>query len=228
MKNKVEDVLQVILIVLGLAFAYYTSASSNELGLMMLLLITIFMYMGTQLLTERKIKLEMEALVAHYEFERKIEGSWIERYHFDKETIMTYGLIDIRYDKSSKTTHLKGSVYDSAGTLLANWASKSVYSDRIKKSIIYIYDGESTDSRRLAGNGYAKIDFYTNKLDQLVSASGCFEDNSTDFKPINFELDRLDKDLCNKAIGKDGPEFSYEKAKIIVAYHSHINKFKPT
>ena len=232
MKNKTEDILQFLLAFSSLISGYYLSILENEkkLGFFIvfsaLVLMTILVSMLTRQINERIMKLEKESIAALYEFERKIEGLWIERYNPEKEKI-AYGLIEINYDGESKTTHLKGSVYDSEGSLLANWTSKSVYTDRNKKSIIYIYDGESANSR-LVGNGYGKIDFSSYKLEKLVSATGCFEDTTTHFKPVNFELDRIDNGLCNEIIGKKIPEFSYERKNLILGYHTHINKFRPT
>ena len=231
MKIKTEDVLQIILALFSLLAGYYISFLENEkkvesAGIFIAFLaLTTLCWLLARDINKRVMKLETAGIVEYYEFEKKIEGLWVERYNLDNEQI-AYGLIEINYDYESKTTHLKGSVYDSTGNLLANWASKSVYADRNKKSVLYIYDGESASSR-LVGNGYGKIDFSSYKSEKLVSATGCFEDTTTQFKPVNFELDRIDNGLCEQIIAKKIPEFSYERKNLILGYHTHINKFRP-
>ncbi len=226
MKNSLEKTLQFLLTLVSMWSAYYISVLANiknfDFGFVTLALVatTVIVWFITYQINERVIKMNTESLTLQYEFERRVEGFWIEKYN--PEINKTgYGLIEINYDRDSKATYLKGSVYDIEGNLFANWSSKSVYSDRNKKSLLYIYDGEFMD-KRLDGNGYGKIDFSNFSSEVFASASGCFEDITTGFKPVSFEIDRLDSGLCNDIIAKKVPEFSYDKQNLIKGYHNYL------
>lgn len=230
MKKTIENTLQFILTFVSLASAYYISILANDknldLGFLILILVatTVLVWFINYKINERILKINTENITLRYEFERKVEGLWIEKYNPEVNK-SGYGLIEIIYDKESKSTYLKGSVYDAEGNSFANWASKSVYSDRNKKSLLYIYDGEFTNSR-LDGNGYGKIDFSNSNAEILISATGCFEDHTMGFKPVSFEIDRLNDEICNNIIGKKNPEFSYDRQNLVIGYHAYITSKK--
>lgn len=174
-------------------------------------------------MNERILEINEEKIREQYEFEEKIQGLWIERYSIDDNGSIGYGIIEIIYIEQSKTLHLKGNVYNSSGETFANWSSKSVYTDRNKKSILYIYDGEFMDDR-LKGNGYGKLDFSHANGDVILSGTGYFEDHFSEYIPKNFEIDRLDNGLCEQLTGKCIPQHSFDKKLLIVKFHEYITE----
>lgn len=231
MENPNENALQLFITIIGLSTAYYISVLANkqQLGtliiLMILISISIIVWFLSSIINQRILRISEEKIRKQYAFEEKIKGLWIERYVIDEKINIGYGLIEIIYEANSQTLHLKGNVYDSTGKAFANWASKTVYTDRNKKSIFYIYDGEFMD-KRLSGNGYGKLDFSnsSNNSDIILSGTGCFEDDFTKFIPKNFDIDRLDKGLCQNLIGEYLPNHSFDKEKLIKKYHEYLQK----
>jgi len=225
MKNLKENIFQLCLTFIGLVAAYWVSRLANEqqliFGVVLLILvaISVVVWFISNLVNERILKINEERIREQYKFEEKIQGSWIERY--SNEGQIGYGLIEIIYDELSKTLYLKGNVYDSEGKAFANWSSKSVYTDRNKKSVLYIYDGEFMDSR-LQGNGYGKLDFSHSNGDVILSGTGCFEDASTNYIPRNFDIDRLDNGLCEELTGNCIPRYSFDKEMLINKYREYL------
>ncbi|MEM6397574.1 MAG: hypothetical protein AAF741_14585 [Bacteroidota bacterium] len=227
MKNPKENSFQLILTLIGLVSAYWISRLANEQNLnfisicLLLVAIAVIVWFISDLINQRILRINEESIREQYEFEESIEGLWIERYSTNDNGGVGYGLIEIIYDELSKTLHLKGNVYDFEGKTFANWASKSVYTDRNKKSLLYIYDGEFMD-KRLQGNGYGKLDFSQSNSGKILSGTGCFEDIITEYIPKNFDIDRLDDGLCEELTGECIPKHSFDKELLINKYHEYL------
>ncbi|MCK5854669.1 MAG: hypothetical protein KAG56_05560 [Sulfurovaceae bacterium] len=228
MINK-DNVYQFFVVFLGMLSAYYISKLAGEQNLqiefqwLIVISISIIVWFLSWHLNEKILKNNSTKLMEKYEFERQLQDLWLERYEMEDSGNSGYCLIDIIYDQNSKSLHLKGNVYTDNGNSFANWTSKAVYLDRNTKSILYIYDGEFKE-RRLAGDGYGKLDFSTSNTDFSLSGSGCFEDSFTKYNPVNFDIDKLDKKLCEE-IGSDIiPERSFEKINFIKTYHKYLTR----
>ncbi|KAA3625728.1 MAG: hypothetical protein DWQ02_21215 [Bacteroidetes bacterium] len=227
MKNPKENIFQLMLTLIGLVSAYWISKLANEQKLnttsiiLILVAIAIIVWFISDLINQRIIRINESKVREQYEFEEKIQGLWIEKYSIDDNGGIGFGLIEIIYDEPSKTLHLKGNVYDFNGRTFANWSSKAVYTDRNKKSVLYIYDGEFRNDR-LNGNGYGKLDFSHSNEEVILSGTGYFEDNTTNYVPKNFDIDRLDNGLCEELIGDCVPKHSYDKEVLIKKFHEYL------
>jgi len=229
MENTKENLIRLFIIILGSFSAYYLSvlANKDQLDLKFIILIvlaiSIIVWFLTNFLNDRILKLSKLKIESEYAFEKNIEGFWIEKYQHPETNKWGFGIILISYDDESRNLYLKGKVFDEDDIAFANWTSKSVYSDRNKKSILYIYDGEFKNER-LSGNGYGKLDFNRQKGKTYKSGTGCFEDAFTKFKPFNFDIDKLDEDLCKTLTLSKIPETSIEKSNLIKKYSEYIKK----
>ena len=149
--------LQLVLVFAGIYSAYFVSILANNqtydwfVILSLLLLVSIIVWLLTYGINKQIDRIKIEEVRKEYEFEEKIDGIWIEKFEMSESDNTGYGLIEVDYDSISKAVNLRGTVYDSEGRIFANWTSKSVYTDRITKSIFYIYEGEYQD-KRLQGN----------------------------------------------------------------------------
>ncbi|NOQ23940.1 MAG: hypothetical protein GQ564_01135 [Bacteroidales bacterium] len=231
MNNPKENIMQLALTVVGMISAYWASvlASKNSIELLMTMIILISMaiivWLFTNEINKQIIKIAEKKITEQFNFEKKIEGLWIERYSMDENGKFGYCLIEIIYNELSRILHLKGNVYDSNGKAFANWNSKSVYTDKNQKSILYIYDGEFMDSR-LVGNGYGKLDFNNSNSDTILTGTGCFEDANSKFIPKNFDIDRIDNGLCKELIDECMPKHSFDKERLILKYHKYLENNK--
>lgn len=228
MINK-ESIYQFLIVFLGMVSAYFISKLAAEQNIqtifqwLIVISISIIVWSFSWYFNEKLLNINNKKLMKKYEFEKQLQGLWLERYEMDDADNLGYCLIDIIYDKESKSLHLKGNVYTENGNSFANWTSKAVYLDKNTKSILYIYDGEFKEER-LIGDGYGKLDFSTSNTDFSLSGSGCFEDSFTKYKPVNFDIDKLDKKLC-KEIGSNAiPERSFEKTNFIRIYHKYLTE----
>jgi hypothetical protein len=221
------NVYQFFVVFIGVVSAYYVSKLAGQDNLsvayqaIVVAFISIVVWLFSWHINETIDKINNAKLMERYEFEKQLEGLWLEHYEMDGADNSGYCLIEIIYDEESKSLHLKGNVYNNEGESFANWTSKSVYLDRNTKSILYIYDGEFKTSR-LVGNGYGKLDFSTSNTNISVSGSGCFEDSFTEYKPVNFEIDKLDEKLSQRIGGSQLPKRSFEKRDFVKAYHKYL------
>ncbi len=226
MINK-DNIYQFFIVFLGMIAAYYISKLAGEQSIhiafqfLIIISISIIVWLLSWHLNEKILKIKNTKLMEKYEFERQLQGLWLERYEMGDSDSSGYCLIDIIYDQDSKSLHLKGNVYKNNGNSFANWTSKAVYLDRNTKSILYIYDGEFKENR-LIGDGYGKLDFSTSNTDFSLSGSGCFEDSFTKYKPVNFDIDKLDEKLCQEIGSSNIPERSFEKINFIKNYHKYL------
>jgi hypothetical protein len=231
MKKPKEIIWQFLLTIVGIFSAYMISVLANKYSLnswiviLLLLSMSIIVWFFSKEINDQIIKTVEKRITELYNFEKKIEGLWIEKYQMDGNGKVGYCLIEIIYNESIRTLHLKGNVYDSTGKSFANWNSKSVYMDRNQKSVLYIYDGEFMDSR-LVGNGYGKLDFNNSKQEVISTGTGCFEDSNTKYIPINFDIDRLDNGLCKELIDNSMPCHSFDKERLVKKYHEYLEKTK--
>lgn len=225
MSNK-ENIYNLIVVFIGTSTAFLIERLPDSQNIhilfqvLIVFAISIVIWFITWRLNESALSVKNAKLVEKYEFEKQLKGLWLERYKTDDFKKYGYGVIDVIYDDDSKTLHLKGNAYDQEGTSFANWTTKSVYLDRNTKSVLYIYDGEFNDGR-LEGNGYGKLDFSTSSGHSSVSGSGFFEDSSTEYKPVSFEIEKLDFEFCKRIWDEGIPERNFDKANFIKSCHQY-------
>jgi len=225
---EIKEFLEFIITFIGIVGAFFVNkiATNNNKSfidvLVYLILLSIIVW-GVSLLLEKKIfdNNEDEKL-KKFKFEQMVDGIWIEQYSIDG--LPMYALIEIQFDKNTTKMNLKGTAYDSIGSTFANWNSSEIYTDDSRNNLLYVYGGQFQNTV-LEGKGYGELNFSKiGVIDRFTTATGYFADKFSSFKPVSFCIDRLNVEQCKFLCGKDKPEFSKDKEKLIRTYHVEFKK----
>lgn len=211
-----KNLPQLILVIVSIAGAYFVSclANLNKLDNWIIVIIitslSIIVWLINTFIFENINK----------RFENKVKGFWIQQHNSGDETDDTYCLMEIKSGENNNLV-LEGTVYSFKGKKIAEFKSKYVGINPNDNRIVYIYDGYYVVGK-LSGNGYGQVYFSNSDSGVYISGNGYFQDEKSDNKPINYDIDRLNHKLCNKLINKEYPEQTKDKIDFIKRYHEYM------
>ncbi len=158
--------------------------------------------------------------VQRYDFKYRIEGMWVQSHFHNNTSNQTYCLVEIEVNEITGVS-LKGMVYDESGKFIAQWEGKDVGVNNNERILIYIYDG-TYPTCQIEGNGYGKIQFFRSTKKIITDGKGFFQDSISKHMPVNYMIERIDAELCNKLIEKKSPKGPKDCRKFIQEYHEYI------
>ncbi len=191
-------------------------------SLLSIILISIIVYSCEKWLNNYLIYLSKEEVLKHYTFEKDLRGTWLE--YFWKDDLLFLGIIKFHYDVDSNQLDAEGHVYDTDGIRIASWQAELVYSYQNKRSIFYRYGGQ-LENETLADEGHCRIFFNQAEDDKFYQGNGYFRDLTTEHKPINFQLERIEDSYIKRIISKPFIQTEEDRVKLIESFNQGNKKF---
>lgn len=213
--NTNKNFPQLIITMFSIAVAYFLSKLSDSTDLNGWIIFVVILALSIVVWVINIYFYEIESS----QLERKVEGYWIQNHNSDKKDVETYCIMEIKCSENKRLS-ISGTVYDYCGEIIATFESKYVGVNQEQNRIVYIYDGKYIKGV-LPGNGYGQVSFDNRKSGLFSSGNGYFQDEKSENQPINYEIDRIDADMCKQFIKKISIEKSSDKRLLVRSFHKN-------
>ena len=108
---KKDNIYQLFIVFLGMISAFYISKLASEQNIqivfqiLIVISISIIVWLFSWYLNEKIVTINSDRLMEKYEFEKQLQGLWLEKYEINGSDSSGYCLINIIYDQESKSLH---------------------------------------------------------------------------------------------------------------------------
>ena len=200
----------------GTALISRDTSIHTAFRLTVVIAISIVVYIGTEIVAD----------VFTVTFEEKIEGQWIEVFHYNPNPKQSYSIATIGYNKKIKKLELDGYGYDQDGKKLASWNSDLVVPYSQDNRVIYNYSGSIYGDKITNTDGLGIIKFrksFIDGKDQFNSGNGEYREDVSKYEKVDYTVRRITSESIKELIGKDVLK-EEDYSKYIRAYHAAHSK----
>lgn len=212
----IQLIVEFTLTFIGFFIAYAISRLANK-NQPNIFKIIVVMFLLTLVLTSLNYFFKKNIIEkSTYAFEYNVEGLWIQDYKLNGS--QRYSIINITFKDNQLL--IKGGVYDSIGVRTAHWNSLAVNPMKDSENILYLYEGEFDNGKKLADKGISELRFIRNQEgSELITARGYFMDHFSGWNPQSFDIDKVSDEYWQSLMGKTSEFKSSEYSLFIKEHH---------